>query len=172
MKPSMALHLYMTLRVIQVRIPKCPHWVLSTRSALDAPNPPQLSLITGLTKCIISSNNLIVPVVAILSGCHFDTGRENLWSYLSLGRGFLVKSTVFSVGRYRCSSISLSTVYYTGTQTSVSLPSVSPYSGHRDLRGAVDVFHKRATHGENRLGRKCWTGTLSGKLGTGHSWVT
>ena len=91
----MALHLHITLRIIQVRIPKCLH----CGRCPGRPNLLQLSLITGLTKCIISSSYLIVPTVAVFTRqgksiviiycdhllCHSDTGKGNLLEIPVLG---------------------------------------------------------------------------------------
>lgn len=74
-------------------------WTVYTVDVLDAPNLLQLSLITGLTKCIISSSNLIVPTVAVFTRqgksiviiyCVILTqAREIYWRYLFLGGCFL-----------------------------------------------------------------------------------
>lgn len=88
--------LQLTLEVMQMRIPKCLHSVLSTLP--DACNLFQLSLIIGLAKYNILNNNLTNMAkedhtcqVVILT-----QAAKILWRYLPLGR-CKVKSTIFRV---------------------------------------------------------------------------
>lgn len=95
--------------------------------------------------------------MADLSGWQFEMGRENLWRYLFLGRGFLSEINCLQGWQVQMLERVLENSLLPMPTDFGIFATVSPYSGCRDLRGAVDIFHSITAHGENRLGRKYWT---------------
>lgn len=162
-KPWMATLLHLTLGVWKWRFPNV--YTQNCLYRLSQMHSVQLSLITGLTKHIISSNNFIVLRVVMLVGLSFwhRQGQPMERSVLRWMFSRWNRLPSRSPGN-RCSTVSMRILCHPCTWALAHSLSINSCPGMRDLRGIVDISYNVTTHIEDGPWRKSWT--FSGEQGT------